>query len=191
MRISTRQPGHQETLQGLIISGGDDIGAEHYAGDISLNARIDSARDRLELDWIKRALRQKMPVLGICRGAQLLNVALGGTLFQDIRLMRKYTRNRRSILPTKVVSVSEDSILQSATLSSRLWVNSLHHQAIDRLGDGLQIAARDRDSIVQAIEHNDRASLLGVQWHPEYLLYLPGQLALFRWLVTKAQTPLA
>ncbi|MAM70281.1 MAG: hypothetical protein CMP91_03945 [Gammaproteobacteria bacterium] len=187
VRISTRQPGFTEHLQALIIGGGDDISAEHYDGDITRDVKIDAERDQLELQWIKRAIGKKIPVLGICRGAQLINIALGGNLHQDIRPMRKLTYNRRGILPTKRISINSDSLLAACTSRKRMRVNSLHHQAIDRLGDNLQVTARDLDQIVQAIEHQDRSSLIGVQWHPEYLCYLPSQLALFRWLVGKAK----
>ena len=187
LRISTRQPGFNLKLDALIIGGGDDVGAEHYEGDINKDVKIDAERDQMELRWIRHALKNDIPMLGICRGAQLINIALGGNLHQDLRPIRRLTYNRRGVLPTKQVRLENNSILSACTPKTRLRVNSLHHQAIDRLGEGLRVTGRDLDQIVQAIEHKEQGSLLGVQWHPEYLFYLPAQLALFRWLVSKAR----
>ena len=182
-RISVRHAFSGRRLDALIIGGGDDIGPEHYDGDINKRVRSDPARDRLEIDWIEAALRLEIPLLGICRGAQLINVVLGGTLHQDIRTMRRLTYNRPGLLPTKQVRVEAESRLAGVVRSTRLRVNSLHHQAIRDPGKGLRIVARDLDGITQAIECRDGRRIIGVQWHPEYLFYLPSQLALCRWLV--------
>ena len=148
--------------------------------------RLDLDRDRLEIGWIEHALEQGLPMLGICRGAQLINVVLGGNLHQDIRQMRRLTYNRPGLLPTKQVHLEAGSGLSGITRRDKLRVNSLHHQAVDRPGLGLVVVGRDLDRIVQAFESSDGRALVGVQWHPEYLLYLPSQLAIFRWLVRSA-----
>ena len=186
-RISVRDPAHDERFDGLVISGGNDIGPELYGGDDMPKARIDRDRDTLEIAWIQRALDEGWPVLGICRGAQLLSVVLGGSLIQDVRPLRRHTSNRASLLPLKRVGVRRSSRIARICRGTRLSVNSLHHQAIRRPGQGLRVVARDRDRICQAVEGEAPLALLGVQWHPEYLLYLPSQRRLFRWLVTQGQ----
>ncbi len=182
-RISLRHPVADHKLDALVIGGGDDIHPEHYNGDLREMVKADPERDHLEIEWIHIALKHKIPVLGICRGAQLLNVVLGGTLHQDIRPMRELTHNRPGLLPTKQVELEPHSELAQICGRSRLKVNSLHYQAIKNTGAGLTVVARDRDKIVQAVEFVAGHRIIGVQWHPEYLFYLPSQFALFRWLL--------
>ncbi len=186
-RISVRNPAPGETFDGLIVSGGDDIGPDLYGGEEMPKARIDHERDALEVRWLRWAMDRQVPVLGICRGAQLLNAVRGGSLLQDVTSLRHKTSNRASLLPRKRVTVDEESGLAALLGRAKVRVNSLHHQAIDTPGDGLRIVARDADGICQAIEGTALRSVFGVQWHPEYLLYLPAQFGLFRALVTKAQ----
>lgn len=183
VRISVRHPGDINELDALVIGGGNDISPEHYGGDIQEKVKLDIERDQLEIDHIKFALQNSMPILGICRGAQLINVVCGGSLHQDIRQLRKLTHNRPGLLPTKSVELVETSRLRQICQKTKLRVNSLHHQAIKDAGEGLTVVGRDRDQIVQAVESVDHQNIIGVQWHPEYLCYLPSQLALFRWLV--------
>lgn len=182
-RISLRHPPSGAPLAALIIGGGNDIGPEHYGGDLNAKVKLDPQRDLLEIHWIHRALELDLPLLGICRGAQLINAVLGGSLHQDIRPMRRHTHNRPGLLPTKRIKLDPHSRLADICAASGLRVNSLHHQAVDRPGHGLRAVAWDRDQITQAIEAEDRRCIIGVQWHPEYLFYLPAQRALFRWLL--------
>jgi putative glutamine amidotransferase len=185
-RISTRHAPSGQPLAALIIGGGNDISPEHYGGDLDAKVKFDPERDQLEIDWIEHALEKKIPLLGICRGAQLINVVLGGRLHQDIRHMRNHTYNRPGLLPTKQVSLDPDSMLASICEKVRLRVNSLHHQAIKDPGKDIRIVGKDLDGITQAVEHSAESPIIGVQWHPEYLFYLPSQFALFRWLVSRA-----
>lgn len=186
VRISVRHGADEDELDALIIGGGDDIGPEQYGGSQNAKARLDPARDELEIHWIKKVIKAGAPVLGICRGAQLINVVLGGTLHQDIRHLRKHTHNRPGLLPTKEITLTASSGMTSICMKSRLRVNSLHHQAIKDPGSTLDIVGRDRDNICQAVESIDDKPIIGVQWHPEYLFYVPSQLRLFRWLVAQA-----
>lgn len=183
IRISIQHSADEKKLDALIIGGGDDISPEHYGQDIQEKVKPDPARDELEISWIKKALHSNIPMLGICRGAQLINVVLGGTLYQDIRPIRFQTYNRPGLLPTKQVLLEDESRIATICGKSKLRVNSLHNQAINEQGAGLRVVGRDLDGIVQAVEHVEGRSIVGVQWHPEYLWYLPSQLALFRWLV--------
>jgi putative glutamine amidotransferase len=186
-RISVRHHYSGYPLQALIISGGNDISPEHYGGDIDAKVKSDPERDQLEMHWIRHALEKKIPLLGICRGAQLINVVLGGTLHQDIRPIRKRTYNRPGLLPTKQVRLEPESNVARVCGKTRLRVNSLHHQAIKDPGKNLRVVGRDLDDITQAVECSEGPTVIGVQWHPEYLFYLPSQFALFRWLLRRAR----
>ena len=112
---------------------------------------------------------------------------LGGTLHQDIRHLRKLTYNRPGLMPTKQVRLKPNSLLARVCGTNRLRVNSLHHQAIDVPGRGLVVTGWDLDNIVQGAESETGRSIIGVQWHPEYIAYLPAQFALFRWLLRRTK----
>ncbi|WP_459821677.1 gamma-glutamyl-gamma-aminobutyrate hydrolase family protein [Desulfomicrobium salsuginis] len=187
VRISVRHRASVRSMDALVIGGGNDISPEHFGGDLSGKVKADPKRDLLEIECIRWALSHGVPLLGICRGAQLINVVLGGTLHQDIRHLRKRTSNRPGLLPTKRVRLDPDSLVAGVCGTDKLRVNSLHHQAVHRPGTGLTVVGRDRDEIVQAVECVGERPAIGVQWHPEYLLYLPSQFALFRWLVRNAK----
>jgi putative glutamine amidotransferase len=184
-RITVHHAPPAVPLDALIIGGGNDISPEHYNEDINAKVKLDPERDLLEIEWIHKALENNIPLLGICRGAQLINVVLGGSLHQDIRFLRYHTHNRPGLLPTKQVRLESDSQLAKICGKMSFRVNSLHHQAINRPGVGLRIVGWDLDRIIQAVESSTDTRILGVQWHPEYLLYLPSQFALFTWLLQK------
>lgn len=185
-RISTQHPWSGNRFDGLIIGGGDDIDPEHYGETFGERDKFDPERDQLEIQWIEWALNHNIPVLGICRGSQLVNVVRGGNLYEDISKLRNLTYNRPGLLPTKQMFIDRSSTLFTVCGKPKLRVNSLHHQAIKEVGNGLRIVGRDLDSFVQAIESTDDKAIFGVQWHPEYLFYLPSQFSLFRWLVTSS-----
>ncbi|GAB4141472.1 MAG: hypothetical protein Tsb0016_09150 [Sphingomonadales bacterium] len=171
----------------MVIGGGDDIGAALYGGEITLDVRIDPARDRLEQDLLTHALDHDMPILGICRGAQMINVALGGNLIQDIAQVYENAPRGRMLLPRRSVELITGSALHRILERGFIRVNSLHRQAVARLGQGLRIAAQDRGGMVQAIEDPARAFLIGVQWHPELLFWDRKQARLFRHLCRHAR----
>jgi putative glutamine amidotransferase len=148
--------------------------------------RQDAARDALETGLIRQAVSRRLPVLGICRGAQLINVVFGGSLLRDLAGFYKEDPETRTFLPHKRIVVAPGTRLGALLADDLRRVNALHRQAIDRLGRGLRVAARDRNGIVQAIEHETLPFVLGVQWHPEYLPQLPEQRALFKALVAHA-----
>ncbi len=158
-------------LDGLLIGGGDDIGAEIYGGMPVPDVRIDPLRDKLELSALEIALPKGIPVLGICRGAQMLNVALGGTLNQDIYEVYKQAPRMRTVLPRKRVDLEKGTRLHELIGLDCITVNSLHHQSVDKLGRGLQVSGSDEHGIIQAIEARGEAFRMGVQWHPEFLIY--------------------
>ena len=147
---------------------------------------MDPPRDTLELSLLADSFTKNRPTLGLCRGAQLINVFLGGNLHQDLRAADLAPSRFDTILPRRSVQVEEESRLYALLETTDLWVNSLHNQAVHTLGDELQVVARDRDGIIQAVEHRHHPFFLGVQWHPEYLPQLPVQLRLFEGLVEAA-----
>lgn len=143
-------------------------------------------RDQLEYRLIEQALAAGLPVLGICRGMQLLNVALGGSLHQQLGGFYEEYPAIRSVLPRKRVMIVAGTRTADLLGSGEAWVNALHSQAIDRLADGLVVAATEANGIIQAIEGSASGWLIGVQWHPEYLPQRRRQQALFRSLIAAA-----
>lgn len=148
---------------------------------------LDRGRDRLELRLIQEACKNDLPLLGICRGAQLLNVFFGGNLHQDIAGFYVEKPNVRSVRPGKRVRVAAGSLLAEILQTESCPVNALNHQAIKDVGQGLRIVAREEvTQVVQAIEHPERPFLLGVQWHPEFLPQFRRHQRIFRALVRHA-----
>jgi len=170
----------------VIIGGGDDIDPVLYGEKPAERAKINAERDVFEVGIITQALAGKVPLLGICRGAQLINVVNGGTLHLTIRHRRKKTSNRSTLFPAKTALIEKGSRLEGIIGSDCCRINSLHHQAVDRVGEGLRIAAYDLDGFVQAIESKTDHFIVGTQWHPEYLPYLRTQRKIFKKLICVA-----
>jgi putative glutamine amidotransferase len=147
---------------------------------------INTGRDELEKELITSALERQLPLLGICRGMQLINVVTGGSLYQNIEGFYEEYPAIRSVLPRKRVEVVTHTRLADITRVEVLYVNALHSQAIDRLGETLRICAVEPNGIVQAIESGGDQFIIGVQWHPEYLPQRSSQQALFRALISAA-----
>lgn len=183
---------HQEhSYDGVVITGGHDVEPVLYAAEPEVEPKYDSARDAFEVHVIKESLKRNIPLLGICRGAQLLNVCCGGTLFQQLHLHRKKTSNRWTIFPLKTLYKSDteeanNSLLHSITGSKPSKINSLHNQGIDKVGDSLIVTGRDADNIIQAVENHSKHFVMGVQWHPEFLLYMKSHRAFFKQLIEAA-----
>ncbi|MCA8884929.1 MAG: gamma-glutamyl-gamma-aminobutyrate hydrolase family protein, partial [Rhodobacteraceae bacterium] len=174
-------------VDGVLVGGGDDISPALYGGDLVTAARLDPRRDAFELGLVRAAWAQNTPILGICRGAQMMNVALGGNLLQDAFGVFRDSRHVKTILPRKTVHTVPGTRLAAKFAGARLRVNALHSQAVDRLGDGLVVAARDGGGMIQAIERVRDPFALGVQWHPEHLFYLRSQRRIFRAFVAAAR----
>jgi putative glutamine amidotransferase len=186
VRWGAGRPAQVARVDGVIIGGGDDIGPELYGGAVVTSVRIDPERDALERDVVQAAMARGVPVLGICRGAQMLNVALGGTLHADAYAVYARSREFRTILPRKRLCIEPGTRLRELAGPAPMTVNALHSQAVDRLGAGLRVAARDEGGMVQAVERCAEPFALGVQWHPEHLFYAGRQRALFAALVAAA-----
>jgi len=186
LRWNSRSDADMAAVDGLIVGGGDDISPTLYGGDIRIAARLDPDRDALEQRLVEQAIAAGKPVLGICRGAQMLNVALGGSLHQDAYAHYRGSDFVRTILPRKAVRIDPASLLARIAGAEPMQVNALHTQSIDRLGAGLRCAARDGGGMIQAVERVTEPFALGVQWHPEHLFYARRQRALFRALAAAA-----
>lgn len=170
-------------IVGLLLTAARALLARHQHND----QNYDPERDQMEKRFIRHALYTEKPLLGICRGAQLLNVTLGGSLHQRIdHFYSETTGNPRSILPRKNVTLAEGSRLEHI-LGSQCQVNALHEQSIRELGDGLSVSAQEGNGVIQGIERSDDPFVIGVQWHPEYLPQYPLQQRLFRQLVNAAR----
>lgn len=180
-------------IDGFVFSGGGDIdpallGIEHHEKMYG----CDSDRDRVELNLIRWAVKEEKPFLGICRGTQVMNVALGGTLYGDIASQSPrplkhdyfpgYPRNHVA----HPVSISEETTLARIIGAPIAEVNSLHHQAIKDAAPGVEVAARAPDGIVEAIEVPGHKFAVGVQWHPEWLQDRAEMRELFAELVRAA-----
>jgi putative glutamine amidotransferase len=184
-------PAVARRLDGLVLSGGPDLAPAAY--DAQPHAELGATEpdlDVFEYAVAREALRLGLPILGICRGAQALNVARGGTLHQhlpdvvgDVIAHRQGEDGR---LPTHLVEVLPGSRLASVLGTTQLSVNSFHHQAIDRLGTGLRACAWAPDGTIEGIEDGTLPFVVAVQWHAETLVEVPAHLALFLELVAVA-----
>lgn len=181
-----------ERLDGVVLTGGLDVDPVHY--DEEPHARlgqVDSWRDRFELALARKAYERDIPMLAICRGVQVLNVALGGSLVQDIpSAVDGALRHEQKTLQQDAYAHSIDLVpgtrLARLAGARRVRVNSYHHQSIDRVADGFVITARAPDGVIEAVEHPGRPYCLGVQWHPERLPADALTRALFEGLIEVA-----
>ncbi len=182
-----------DRLDGIVLSGGADIAPVRYGAEQHPAVTIvETERDDFEFDLLGQAIGAEIPVLGICRGLQLLNVHQGGTLVQHVEAHSRYdiaasaAAHTVSLSPgSQLADIYADSYADTSVDGSRsgLSVNSLHHQTIDRLGDGLAVAATSDDGVIEAIELGD--SIIAVQWHPE-MLPSRSHDPIFTWLVATA-----
>lgn len=160
-------------VDGLILSGGHDVDPRFYGEESQQKiGMIWPERDQFDMRLLTGAEEKHLPVLGICRGAQLINVAHGGSLYQDLSYRQertlKHNQGHTPTLATQTVDLSSGSYLAKLFGENEISVNSFHHQIIKNLGRDLIISAQAKDGVVEAFE-NDDASIIGVQWHPEML----------------------
>lgn len=172
----------------IVVTGGHDIDPVLYAAEPEVHPKYDQQRDKFEAQLIDDAIARDLPLLSICRGAQLLNVRCGGNLFQDLSPQRKRTSKRRSVLPLKNLYNEQNSLVAQVMGCTHCKINSLHNQAVDQLGEGLRVVGRDQDDIVQAIEAPAARFRIGVQWHPEFLIFMRRHRALFKALLRATET---
>jgi putative glutamine amidotransferase len=178
-------------LDGLLLSGGPDLDPEAYhARPHAELGATEPGLDAFEYAVVREALRADLPILGICRGAQALNVAYGGTLHQHLPdvvgdgISHRQSEDGRR--PTHFVDVIPGSRLACVLGTARLCVNSFHHQAVDQLGSGLAVSARAPDGTIEGVEDSARPFVVAVQWHAETLAAASANRALFEELVAAA-----
>jgi putative glutamine amidotransferase len=184
------------SLDGLLLSGGSDLDPSYYGEKpVSELGVTLPERDAFEMALVGLALRRGMPVFGICRGMQVLNVALGGTLYQDLPSQweqdpLKHRQDTPKWQPTHEVRVSEGSYIAEVMGRESVKVNSYHHQGIRDLAEGLVVTGRSLDGVIEAVEAEDLSErwLLGVQWHAEAMRGSgPQQESLFEAHVSAAE----
>lgn len=162
-------------IDGLLIPGGIDIDAKLFNQELHPNSGlIDPWWDQLDLTMILGAMARQLPILAICRGCQILNVAYGGTIIQDIDSQVEKPIKHQQQAPkwygTHLITITKPSLLQSIMNTDLMRVNSFHHQAVDRIASGFKVSAVSSDGIIEAIESCDHHFVLGLQWHPELMV---------------------
>lgn len=162
-----------QLIDGLILSGGHDINPYNYGQEPSQKiGEIFPERDIYEMILLEESKKRDIPILGICRGFQLINVAAGGTLYQDLSLIPgnilKHNQVSNPTLKTHKIEIKKKSFI-SSIFGKETMVNSFHHQAIDKVANDFIVVARASDGVVEAIEHKTYKFLVAVQWHPEML----------------------
>ncbi|MBQ8361820.1 MAG: membrane dipeptidase [Bacteroidaceae bacterium] len=182
-------------IDGLLLTGGGDINPLFWGEEpVRELGGINFRRDRQELLMVRLAANRQIPVLGICRGIQVMMAALGGVLYQDIYSQSpgcciKHSQELERSCPSHTVSVEEGTLLnQIFSGEKKLFVNSFHHQAVKEPAPGFRVSASAVDGIIEAVESTEYKQMIGVQWHPECMILSGDEsmLPLFEWLVDEA-----
>lgn len=177
-------------LHGIVLTGGADVAPQRYAAEPDGNGGYELDRDELELALMAASLDHDLPVLGICRGLQVLNVYAGGTLHQHVPEHARYDVSPDSrVHEVRFEPASRLGLLYTGApgrdtpVNGPVSVNSLHHQTVDRVGEGLKVAATDKDGVIEGLELPGR-DVMAVQWHPE-MLTEPEPV--FTWLISQSR----
>ena len=159
-------------MDGLLITGGIDVDPLTFSTKKHPSIqKTDPLRDTMELFYLKQAQKKKIPIVGICRGMQMINLFMGGTLHPHIPEMGLDFEHPRSLFPLNLLRIVPKTHLHKILRTDNLKANALHHQTIDKLGKGLRVSAKDTNTLVQAIESTEENFILGLQWHPEFMPY--------------------
>ncbi|RUA08226.1 MAG: gamma-glutamyl-gamma-aminobutyrate hydrolase family protein [Fusobacteria bacterium] len=164
-----------EKIDALIMSGGNDVNPFLYGEDLAKEAEVPfTLRDTFDFLLIEAALEKNIPILGICRGMQIMNVYFGGSLHQDIKYYGKtnvqHQQKPNYIEPVHHVDIKKGTILSTLIGEKKQKVNSIHHQCVNKLGKGLVVSAESSsDKIIEAYESNGKKKVMGIQWHPEMM----------------------
>lgn len=182
---------YAELCDGLVIAGGNfDISPALYGeAKVHESVTLNASRTEFEMEMLKAYFPRGKPILGVCGGEQLLNVYAGGTLIQDIPSQvpdpLNHTQDYPKEVPSHQIKCSADTKLLEIVQNEYIMVNSTHHQAVGKVGNGMVASAYAADGIIEAIEHAEHVFCLGVQWHPEYM-YTEHDIAIFRAFVQAA-----
>lgn len=179
-------------VQGLVLSGGHDVDPHNYGEELEQKiGDVWPERDVFDMRLLKLAEENNIPVLGICRGMQIINVAHGGSLYQDLSYRKektlKHSQNQTPTLVTHTVKADPSSKLVDILGKDEFLTNSFHHQIVKKVAPDFTVTAKCVDGVVEAIENKD-ASVIGVQWHPEMLhRVVPFQNNLFKYIISHAK----
>ena len=190
VKITSKAPRDPKSIDGLLFGGGSDVYPERYQGAVKEGHRYNLARDEMEASWAEVALNQDIPVLGICRGMQMLNVLQGGTLYPDLSDFEDSdypTSFLHRMFYRKPIRIEPDSWLAETVGTDELCVNSIHTQAVKDLGDSFDVAARELNGIIQSIEHRTARFMVGIQFHPEFLVYRKSARRIFERFISCAR----
>lgn len=164
------------TLDGFLFTGGPDVHPFYFGEQTQAHCgNISKLRDTMELSLLRLAMKAKKPILGICRGIQVINIGLGGNIYQDLPSQWKeefpvaHKQPFQYTIPSHTIDVVADTLLADITGCKSLQVNSMHHQAVKDPAPGLRICGYAPNHLIEALDMPDYPFLLGVQWHPEYL----------------------
>jgi putative glutamine amidotransferase len=183
-------------FDGVLFAGGEDVDPAFYGEQKKYDSvEVSYDRDQFEMKLLEHALHRRLPILGICRGAQVINVGFGGTLYQDLAQdaapefeHRQTNAGKSRSDTTHTVTVTEPGSLLAGAVAGSCRVNSMHHQAIKDLGRGLKVTAHSEDGLVEAVEAaDDYPFLLAVQWHPEEISDHPEQQRIFKEFIAKCR----
>lgn len=185
-----------EEIDGILLTGGADINPLFLNEEpIKELHNINPYRDRQELLLTRLAANRQIPILGICRGIQVMNAAMGGTLYQDIDTQQegrriKHSQDMDRAFASHTIQITPDSLLARIMRTEKLPVNSFHHQAVKEAAPGFQVSALAPDGVIEAIESTEYKSMLGVQWHPECFILNQDKcmMPLFGWLIKEARS---
>lgn len=184
-----------DEVDGILLTGGADINPLFLNEEpIKELHNINPYRDRQELLLTRLAANRQIPILGICRGIQVMNAALGGTLYQDIDVQQegkriKHSQDMDRAFASHTVTITPDSLLARIMKAEKLPVNSFHHQAVKEPAPGFRVSALAPDGVIEAIESTEHKAMLGVQWHPECFILNQDKcmMPLFGWLIKEAR----